>query len=53
MPDWVMYLLFGVAALALVWWALQAKATNTLPSGNTASQPATLNSSGNQYGNLT
>lgn len=52
MPDWVMYVLFGVAALALAWWLLQARA-NVLPSGNTATKPAAVNSSGSTYGNLT
>lgn len=52
MPDWVMWALFGVAALALVWWFLQARG-HMLPSGNVASQPATVNESGTQYGNLT
>lgn len=53
MPDWVMYLLFGLGALALVWWLFQAQAANKLPSGNTATKPATVNPSGTQYGNLT
>lgn len=53
MPNWVMYLLFGIGALALIWAFFQAKATNPLPSGNTASTPSTLNPSGTQYGNLT
>lgn len=52
MPNWVMYFLFGIGFLAIVWWAFQTKAA-TLPSGNSSATPATLNSPGNQYGNLT
>jgi hypothetical protein len=52
MPNWVMWLLFGIGALAILWGFAQAK-VNKLPSGNVATQPATLNPTGNQYGNLT
>jgi len=54
MPTWVLWLIFGIAAAALAWYFFGSKMK--LPSGTAVPTGFTeepVNSSGNQYGNLT